>query len=291
MLQSNLSQSDFRIKETSHLSIAQLAEATNATFAGYPTPISHTPAGFAAFCRSNSVDAAQSVLLEHRDGRLAGLSALAVRGGRGWCGGLGIVPEFRGQGLSATLVSALIGRACSLSLTTLQLEVLTQNVRAIRAYERAGFQTRRELVIFSGDIRRPDLMADGDVDVRPAETPERAWLAGLALPASGAWAPCWQREVVSLLSMDLRGLIARRGQGVAGVLLYRPNIPTGPVALLHLAFADAPAARALLAHAIAEAPSAPVFLLNEPDGSPLHALLSALGLRELHRQFEMSVSL
>lgn len=284
-----MSQTDFRIKTTDHLGIAQLADATNATFADYFTPIVHTPVGFAQFCRCSGVDMAQSVLLEHRDGRLAGLSMLAVRGARGWCGGFGIVPEFRGQGLSALLVNALVGRACSLSLTTLQLEVLTQNARAIKAYARAGFQTRRELVIFSGELRRPSPSAGAGLDVQPAETPEQAWLAGLALPAP---TPCWQREAVSLLSMsDVRGLVARRGPQTVGVLLYRPHTDSSPVALLHLAFVDEPAAHALLAHACAGADPAPVFLLNEPDGSPLHGLLLSLGLHELHRQHEMIAEL
>ena len=281
--------SELSIRETDHLSIAALAAATNATFADYFTPVTHTPAGFALFCRWNTVDVAQSVLLEHQDGRFAGLSLLATRGARGWCGGFGLVPEFRGRGLSSLLVDALMGRARSLSLTTLQLEVLTRNAKAIKTYERAGFQTRRDLVILSGDTRQADLKTDTDLEVQPAGTPEQAWSAGLALPSP---ASCWQREIVSLLSMTgVHGLVARRASQVAGVLLYRSNQPAGPLALMHLAFADETAARALLARALADTRTTQLFILNEPDGSPLHALLRSLGLSEIHRQHEMAVAL
>lgn len=281
--------SDFFIQETAHLSIAQLAEATNATFADYFVPISHTPTGFAAFCRANSVDVAQSVLLEHAEGRLAGLSMLAVRGPRGWCGGFGIVPEFRGQGLAAVLVHALIGRACSLSLTTLQLEVLVQNAPAIKTYERAGFQTERELVILSGELGVGLTEIDAELDVQPIETPVEVWATGLGLPGPP---PCWQRDLVSLLTVtDLHGRIARRAGTLAGVLLYRPNLPSGPLTVDSLAFSDEAAARALLARAVADTKIAQLFCRNEPEGSPLHVLLQSLGLRELHRQYEMRVDL
>ena len=242
--------SEFSIRETDHLSIATLAAATNATFADYFMPVTHTPAGFAMFCRWNTIDTAQSVLLEHQDGRIAGLSVLATRGARGWCGGFGIVPEFRGRGLSATLVNGLMGRACSFSLTSLSLEVLTQNAKAIKAYARAGFQIRRDLVVLSGDLAQTALTSDTDLRVEATETPEQAWAAALALPGP---TPCWQREVVSLLSMtEVHGLVARRDAHVVGVLLYRSNLPTGPLALMHLAFTDKAAAQALLARAVGD---------------------------------------
>lgn len=280
---------EFLVQETAHLGAAQLAAATNSTFTGYFTPISHTPAGFAAFCRWFHIDLAQSVLLEHADGRLAGLTMLALRGARAWCGGFGIVPEFRGHGLSAVLVNALVSRACSLSLCTLQLEVLTQNEKAIKAYAHAGFETRRDLVILSGEAGARLGLLDTTVDVSTASAAEAMGYAELSL--SGPQ-PCWQREAVSLLSMeDIHTLIARRAGDVVGVLLYRTGVPSGPLSILHLTFSDEDTACTLLAHASAATGLTSLFILNEPENSPAHCLLLSLGLREIHRQHEMIVTL
>ncbi len=278
---------DFRVRDTSHLGIAALAEATNATFAEYFMPVVHTATGFSAFCRWFSIDTAQSVLLEHEDGRLAGLTMLATRGDRAWCGGFGIVPEFRGRGLSVGLADALSERARSLGLRSLQLEVLTQNERAVKAYQRAGLTATRELVILTGDAAPLHPNTDAALDVRPA-APEDAWTCAAVLPAP---APCWQREAVSVLGMpDLRAWVARRDGQVQAALICRRSPPSGPISLLSLPFAEEDAARALLGRAVAEIGVTQFFLLNEPQDSPLLPVLQSLGLRETNRQYEMRLA-
>jgi ribosomal protein S18 acetylase RimI-like enzyme len=283
-------QSEFRVRETGHLSIAQLAEATNATFADYFVPITHTTDGFASFCRGNSIDLAHSLLLERKtDGRLVGLTMLAMRGAHGWCGGLGLVPEFRGHGLASVLVDALVDQSRRQRLVALRLEVLTQNARAIQAYARAGFRTERELVILAGAFQTDVDPNGAGLEVCPAESPLVAWTASLGLPVP---APCWQREAVSLLTTNgMQGLIATRVGQTVGALLYRPNPASGLFSIGHLAATDEGVARALIARAAADTPSTQIFVQNEPEGSPLHALSRTLGLRELHRQHEMSLTL
>jgi ribosomal protein S18 acetylase RimI-like enzyme len=283
-------QSEFRVRETGHLSIAQLAEATNATFADYFVPITHTTDGFAAFCRGNSIDLAHSLLLERKtDGRLVGLTMLAVRGAHGWCGGFGLVPEFRGQGLASVLVEALVDQVRRQRLATLRLEVLTQNAWAIQAYTRAGFRIERELVILAGALQTDvDPLGTG-LEVCPAESPFLAWTASLGLPVP---APCWQREVISLLTTNsMQGLVATRMGQTVGALLYRPNTASGLFSIGHLAFTDENAARALISRAAADTPSTQIFVQNEPEDSSLYTLCRTLGLRELHRQYEMLLTL
>lgn len=278
---------EFRVRDTSHLGVAALADATNATFADYFMPVAHTPTGFAAFCRWFHVDVAQSVLLEQEDERLAGLAMLAMRGSRAWCGGFGVAPEFRGRGLSASLIDALIERACSLNLRSLQLEVLTQNERAVKTYRRAGLTTIRDLVILLGDAGAMLARPDPALEIQPAD-PGIAWMMA-ALPMA---VPCWQRETISTLGMpDLRAWIARRDDQALAALLCRRTAPDGPISVLSLPFTTEAAARALLAHAAAEIGVTQFFLLNEPENSPLLPLMQSLGLRETNRQHEMRLAL
>jgi RimJ/RimL family protein N-acetyltransferase len=57
------------------------------------------------------------------------------------CGtaGLGLLPQHRGRGLGRELLSACIAKAQSVGVTRIELDVRTDNERAIRLYERLGF--------------------------------------------------------------------------------------------------------------------------------------------------------
>src|SRR5579883_2917667 len=125
---------EYVLSDTSQMSIEQLAKVTNATFQGYFVPVNHTTQSFAAACRAWSMDVAQSIILEKNDGRLVGLAMLAIRAERGWCGGFGILPRYRGRGLARVLAEGMIDRARRLGLKSLQLECFLQNDRAVRVY-------------------------------------------------------------------------------------------------------------------------------------------------------------
>jgi ribosomal protein S18 acetylase RimI-like enzyme len=73
---------------------------------------------------------------------------------RRWEGGIGYVdllavaqPE-RGQGLGAALLSAAFGGFADIGLREAQLEVASDNPRALRIYERAGMVPLQQLDVF-----------------------------------------------------------------------------------------------------------------------------------------------
>lgn len=51
-----------------------------------------------------------------------------------------VLPEYRGQGLNQQLIEALMTWARSKGMTEVRLEVYTENIPAVRAYEKAGFK-------------------------------------------------------------------------------------------------------------------------------------------------------
>lgn len=287
--------------DTSGLSIMELAEITNQTFTGYFLPISHTTQGYASFCRTHSVDLAQSVTLRNGEGRVIGLAMLAVRDERGWCGGFGIVPEYRGQGLSLPLIEALIARAKDAGLRLLQLEVLSQNEPARRTYLRGGMHIVREVFSLSGaatDIL-PHLVP-GHTTCTSCSVLEALQHAGPG-GALSKIQPTWQREpVMLLLKSDLHGW-KTEGNGKTATILYAHNVQGGLLRIEHLAFDNETAAHAVLDRAIhdcqarqqATGNDRPIklFLLNEPEATPLHALLTGLGLTTEFRQHEMQIAL
>lgn len=297
-------EADFVLDATGQMSAASLAEAFNASFEGYYVPVQHTTTGFAEFCRLNSLNIGRSVVMRHRDGRLAGLTMLGIRGWRGWCGGFGLVPAFRGQGLARLLMGGLVEQAQQLELHTLQLEVFTQNTPAIKTYQQAGFNSSRELVILSAPATQmlPELKTDAvaRIEISEVEPEEGLRLLARLEPESGG-EPCWQREEVALgQTHRLRSIVARRGRQTLAVLLYTYHPTSGNISIGNLTFYSERAAKALLERAavnskilrpkIETAKPEQFFILNEPSNTELFALLAELGLQETNRQIEMVLS-
>lgn len=170
---------------------ADLEETTaafNRVFEEYVVPMAFSQAQFAIHLDANQVDRSLSpIWYDERDDVVAA-AALAVRERRGWIGGFGIAPPYRGRGYGARLIGELIETARRRELSTLSLEVLQQNHAALRTYERAGFTTVRELLSFTWHDAPPSIAAG-----LPAYTSHEPFLQ-----VCDDVAPCWQREDASL---------------------------------------------------------------------------------------------
>lgn len=59
--------------------------------------------------------------------------------------GMGLLPEFRGQGLGRRLLEATLTRAYDIGIERVELQVFESNTAAIRLYEKIGFQTEGRL--------------------------------------------------------------------------------------------------------------------------------------------------
>ncbi|HVF98716.1 MAG TPA: GNAT family N-acetyltransferase [Chloroflexia bacterium] len=326
--------SPLAVGDTGSLSLEQISKALNAGFSGYFVPVNFTADSLAAFCRQYGIDLSQSLVVVPRSGEErgpAGVTLLGLREDRGWCGGFGIVPEYRGTGASRLLLDALVERCRELELSSLQLEVLTQNERAIKLYERRGFHRRRELVVLRGDARMvlgqiaqaeqdsaTPARASGDTEGRHVRRLSPAEV--VALMVGGRWGathpPSWQRDWATLLNLTgIRGLVCESSAGAVGALLYQAKAGTSQINIGALAFSDPAAGHALLAHAyndykasvpdventgLADAASTGsnsanskdhFFILNEPEGSPVLEMLTGLGMSAVARQYEMVLPL
>ena len=114
--------------------LAQLAEILSAGYEGYFVPLHLDEAALAYMVDAWDVDLARS-RVALRDGEPLGIVNLAVRGDRGWIGGLGVVPAERRHGIGRKLLEAVLAEAPPV----VTLEVLEQNEPAIRLYEALGF--------------------------------------------------------------------------------------------------------------------------------------------------------
>lgn len=173
----------------SDLSLEQQTHALNLVYQDYTMPFQVSQEWVAEHLYAHQIDAQRSPLWVDSRGVVA-LSLLALRGQRAWIGGFGIAPAYRGRRFSLPLL-----RACLEGLQTdsVQLEVLTGNLKAQATYRRAGFEVSRQLAVLEGPAGPPHQ------EIQPAGP------------------PCWQRESESLARLaDLRV--------VKDSLVYRGNL-------------------------------------------------------------------
>ncbi len=68
-------------------------------------------------------------------------------------GGTGVIPEKRGSGLTKQMYHFIIPLLIEKQIDRLLLEVITENIQAIKSYQSAGYKTKRELVCYKGDVK------------------------------------------------------------------------------------------------------------------------------------------
>lgn len=262
---------------------AQLADMHNESFTGYFFPMHMTAETSAWFWRVFDIDAKYCVVMHDEHGAFAGLARMGVRGQRGWCGGFGIAPAFRGTGASKALADQMVQVSRENGLATLQLEVLTQNIKAIKLYERTGFAATRRLFGLQ-------LNLDTLPDTAPSLLPEKVAPPVLFERLYERYQPDWERELASILTIGMQALAMPGADGHLNGLLFRRAGDTMQIqgALLQDNLPNTDLA-ALLRAAAGDANSLQV--MNEPEDSPFLARCRDLGFNEFFSQHEMFLTL
>ncbi len=94
------------------------------------------------FDRSKQIENDASLLL-YSDDKIVGFMKINIYDSEGFVNGVGIHPDHRGRGLARYLMTASLIRAAGNGMNHLVLEVDIENQRAIRLYEKLGFEKQR----------------------------------------------------------------------------------------------------------------------------------------------------
>ncbi|MBX0326996.1 GNAT family N-acetyltransferase [Oscillochloris sp. ZM17-4] len=270
---------DITYTSAAALSLEALADLFTRSFEGYYYPGVTTAEALAVRVRVEQIDLWSSPVLL-ADGEPAGITLIARRGDRTWCGGFGVVAAQRGLGLAHALTAEMVSRARSSGARRLTLEVLTRNERAIRAYQRAGLAITRRLLIMSwrpGDDWQP-------ADLPLVEMPPEALLSQFAAlhPAPVAW----QRDLPALLVAGGRRGLSLPDPALAYALV---SGDAESLRIADLGARDAEGAYALLRGL--QARSRSLISVNEPAESPLTAAFHRAGFVVADEQHEMEIML
>jgi len=67
-------------------------------------------------------------------------------------GGTGVIPRKRGAGLTHKMYQVILPILIEKGIHKLLLEVITDNIQAIKSYEKSGFKTNRALLCYKGTV-------------------------------------------------------------------------------------------------------------------------------------------
>jgi ribosomal protein S18 acetylase RimI-like enzyme len=247
-----------RLERASRFDASFLADLFTRSYEGYFVPMHVDAATLELMVARFDIDPDRSRVAFDGD-EAVGIANLAVRGERGWIGGIGVIPSVRRRGVGRALMEALLAEAPP----HVTLEVIEANEPARLLYEQLGFVTTRMLEIWS-------LTAEVTAgEVREVE-PEPLGQDGLP----------WQRADGSLpdtyerIEVDGGAAVFRVGDGNAGVF--------------QLAARDVAVARELLCAVRARGDR--LTYVNVPEGDPASTALRELGGSLDLRQFEMELT-
>jgi ribosomal protein S18 acetylase RimI-like enzyme len=257
----------------SRYSHAELTQIFNAGYEGYFAPVVLDETAFRYTSRiwDDDLDESRVALV---DGEPVGICKLAVRGERGWIGGIGVAAAQRGKGVGEALLRQVLDAARRRGLREIWLEVLIQNEPAIRLYEKLGFRHVRVLEVWTLE---PLVLQQHKVPAVPAEQAQ-----ALVARRRRDREP-WQRSDETVANLEnVEGL-----EGERGALLFR--LTDGRVSLLQAVADDEAAAQDLLRSLPAGATA--LQWLNGPGGDPFNAAIASLGGTQVWRQHEMVLDL
>ncbi|MGL2965764.1 GNAT family N-acetyltransferase [Flavobacterium sp. XGLA_31] len=106
-------------------------------------------------------------------------------------GGTGVIPSKRGQNLTEQLYEFIIPSLRAKQIDSVQLEVITTNIPAIKTYEKAGFKTMRVLDCFKGVLSQEP--TDNTYIIQTVTT----WDWALFI-SFWDWQPSWQNQVSAI---------------------------------------------------------------------------------------------
>ncbi len=152
--------------KASEHSVADIAGYVTRSFEGYFVPIVMSEANLLARIRLDSIDLSESRLVMAGES-VAGAALIARRGWSSRVAAMGIVPEWRHQGVGKFLMNELLSDARQRGDHEMMLEVIEQNDAAVHLYESTGFQKVRRLVGLSAEeAHGTEMPGLEEIDVR-----------------------------------------------------------------------------------------------------------------------------
>lgn len=110
-------------------------------------------------------------------------------------GGTGVIPEFRGDGLTKQMYAFILPKLREQGIKQFVLEVISNNIPAIKSYETIGYQKVRELNCYSAAVDGKQL--NKDIEIKDIVNPD--WIQ---LQSFWDVSPAWQYSIDAMMRSE-----------------------------------------------------------------------------------------
>jgi len=266
------------------ISLTDLVNVFNESFADYVVPLQLTESLLAAKLQSENIHPAYSAgVFEH--GRPVGfiltgidtINNVAVA----YNAGTGVIPSHRGNGLTARMYDFLLPQFQKKGLQQCLLEVIQTNPRAVAVYQKKGFTITRRLVCFKGRVKAmplPDIItiADGQLE----EIDDRFWDSR----------PSYQHTIAAIQRDAASHRLAKAivNDTMAGYIVYATTTGRIKQSAIAPSYRRQGIGRALFTHVQSILPDKELAVINvDATDTGSLAFLQAIGLPVMVEQYEM----
>lgn len=266
------------------LSIPEITNLFNDAFADYFVKIELTPDFMQGKINSEAIQLDKSVGI-FTEGKPVAFILHAERNNVVYNAGTGVLPEFRGQHATIKMYNYILPKLKKEGVSKIVLEVIDENVQAIKSYEKVGFNKDRNLPGFKG---RP-LNLTGNTSIKIAKIENVDFKL---LQSFWEWEPTWQHSIATLKKLADYKIYGAFFNEELVAYLYA-NASMGRVAQ----FAVKPEFRkqgigtTLFQH-FSEVYSDEISVFNTDGNYPgTHSFLQKLGLKHILTQHKMILNL
>jgi ribosomal protein S18 acetylase RimI-like enzyme len=181
------------IRSLEGTSLPAITAAFNSAFDNYFVPLQLSEEQMATKMKSERISLAHSIGA-FEDNELSGFILHGIDNVNGtptaYNAATGVLPQHRGKRLTEAIYTYAVQELVQQNIFNHVLEVITENERAKRVYEKIGFTTVRTLGCYAGNVNAYN---NDNISITKG-----SWNDILALTSSFNFAPTWQQSIASL---------------------------------------------------------------------------------------------
>jgi len=204
------------IKRLNEVSLLDFVSLVNEIFKDYKLPINWDVYTFKLDAKENSLSFEDSFVF-YENGDPTGFIVVGIRRNKARIDAMGVIREKRGTGLASRILEHAIENLKWKAVNTVILEVIEEDERAVRFYQKNGFKVQRKLYTlgFENKVVNVPFLRFFKTDAR--------WIHKIALEVQihNHRKPNWQREPLTLFLSGERYSMERVAfRGKEGYLVW-----------------------------------------------------------------------
>lgn len=200
--------------------------------------------------------------------------------------GTGVIPKKRGAGLTQKMYQFILPILKEKKIDILQLEVITQNIQAIRSYEKSGFKTERKVLCYKGEAK----ISGVNNSVKIKNMPEYDWDL-----MKSFWdvQPTWQnsKRVLDSSINDTLSLGAYLDNELVGYVIFSPDHQRIHQVAINRDFRRKKIASTLLGEVLTTCGNNLSIINVDESSKSTQDFLKSLGFENYLDQYEMKLQL